>query len=165
MANSLGLKTAPFYLPRMPHAFIVRAANWKLDESGIAAIRRAVFIEEQGVPEALEWEAEDVQCHWFVGVASDQSMIGIVRLTGAGRIGRMAVLPAWRRRGVGRALLATVLTKAQELSFAQVHLSAQTHAIGFYARHGFIAQGPEYPDAGIPHRSMSLELRISKVVG
>ena len=142
----------------MSHAFIVRAANWKLDESAIALVRRTVFIDEQGVPEALEWEAEDVQCHWFVAVAADQGVIGIVRLTHAGRIGRMAVMPAWRRRGVGRALLAAALTKARELGFAQVHLSAQIHAIGFYARHGFIAQGPEYLDAGIPHRSMSLEI-------
>jgi predicted GNAT family N-acyltransferase len=162
MANSVRLKTAPFYLPRMSHAFIVRAANWKLDEPAIALVRREVFIDEQGVPEALEWEAEDVQCHWFVAVASDQSLIGIVRLTYAGRIGRMAVLPAWRRRGVGRTLLAAALTKARELGFDQVNLSAQTHAIGFYARHGFIAQGPEYLDAGIPHRSMSLELREAK---
>jgi len=143
----------------MSHAFIVRAANWKLDESAIALVRRAVFIDEQGGPEALEWEAEDVQCHWFVAVGLDQSLIGIVRLTGAGRIGRMAVLPAWRRRGVGRALLAAALTKARDLGFAQVHLSAQIDAIGFYARHGFIAHGPEYPDAGIPHRSMSFEFR------
>ncbi len=143
----------------MSHAFIVRAANWKLEESAIALVRRAVFIDEQGVPEALEWETEDVECHWFVAVASDLNLIGIVRLTEAGRIGRMAVLPAWRQRGVGRALLAAVLIKAGELGFAQVHLSAQTHAIGFYARQGFSAQGLEYLDAGILHRSMNLELR------
>ena len=142
----------------MSHAFIVRAANWKLDESAIALVRRVVFIDEQGVPEALEWEAEDAQCHWFVAVASDQAVMGIVRLTAAGRIGRMAVLPAWRRRGVGGSLLAAALMKARELGYSQVHLSAQTHAIGFYARHGFIARGPDYLDAGIPHRGMCLEL-------
>lgn len=157
MANSLKKKTPPFYLPRMSHAFIVRAADWIVDESAIARVRRTVFIEEQGVPESLEWEAADPQCRWFVAVA-DGSLIGIARLTAAGRIGRMAVLPDWRRRGVGGALLAAALRAARELGMQQVHLSAQTHAIGFYARQGFTAEGAEYLDAGIPHRSMALDL-------
>jgi predicted GNAT family N-acyltransferase len=164
MANSLDKKTAPFYLPRMSPAFIVRAADWKLDEIAIACIRRAVFIDEQAVPEELEWETTDPQCHWFVAAAADQALIGIVRLTDSGRvghIGRMAVLPAWRQSGVGKSLLAAVLQAARELGFARVQLSAQTHAIGFYARQGFLAQGPEYLDAGIPHRSMVLNLKDS----
>jgi len=164
MANSLELKTAPFYLPRMSHAFIVRAADWKLDETAIASLRRSVFIDEQKVPEALEWESDDARQHWFVAVVSDQSLIGIVRLTESGRIGRMAVLPGWRQRGVGKALLTAVLQAARDIGLAQVNLSAQTHAIGFYARQGFIAQGPEYLDAGIPHRSMVLLLKDSRAV-
>lgn len=144
----------------MPPAFIVRAADWKLDEIAIARIRRAVFIDEQAVPEELEWETIDPQCHWFVA-AADQGLIGIVRLTDSARIGRMAVLPAWRRCGVGKALLTAVLRAARELGFARVQLSAQTHAIGFYARQGFLARGPEYLDAGIPHRGMVLNLKDS----
>jgi len=161
MANSLDKKTAPFYLPPMSHAFIVRAADWKHDEAAIAEVRRKVFIEEQGVPEAFEWEAADPLCHWFVAMSPEQEVIGIVRLTAAARIGRMAVLPAWRRRGVGRVLLDAVLHAALVLGFGRVQLSAQTHAIAFYARRGFIAQGPEYLDAGIPHRSMTLNLKDS----
>jgi predicted GNAT family N-acyltransferase len=144
----------------MSHAFIVRAADWIVDESAIAGIRRAVFIEEQGVPEDLEWEAADPQCRWFVA-QSNRTLIGIVRLTAAGRIGRMAVLPDWRRRGVGGELLAVVLRVARELGMHRVHLSAQIHAIGFYARQGFIAEGAEYLDAGIAHRSMALNLNVN----
>lgn len=142
----------------MTHAFIVRTADWKLDETAIAEVRRTVFIEEQGVPEALEWEAEDAQYRWFVAQASNR-VIGIVRLTDAGRIGRMAVMPEWRRRGVGKALLATALRAAAESGLMQVHLSAQTHAMAFYARYGFIAKGPEFLDADIPHRHMNLNLK------
>jgi predicted GNAT family N-acyltransferase len=143
----------------MPHAFIVRAADWNLDAAAIAAVRRSVFIDEQGVPEAMEWESIDPLCHWFVATTPGQRVIGIVRLTDAGRIGRMAVLPDWRRCGVGRALLTAVLEAARGLGFGRVHLSAQTHALPFYAAHGFSAEGPEYQDAGIPHRSMNLDLR------
>jgi predicted GNAT family N-acyltransferase len=145
----------------MPHAFIVRAADWNLDAAAIAAVRRSVFIDEQGVPEDLEWESIDPQCHWFVAITPEQHVIGIVRLTDAGRIGRMAILMDWRRSGVGRALLMAVLQAVRRLGFEQVHLSAQTHALPFYAAHGFIAEGPEYLDAGIPHRSMTLTLKDS----
>lgn len=145
----------------MPHAFIVRAADWKYDEAAIARVRRDVFIVEQGVPEALEWESIDPECAWFVALGPDQQVIGIVRLIDAGRIGRMAVMPDWRRCGVGRALLDAALNAAQALGFNQVQLSAQSHAIPFYARRGFIAEGPEYLDAGIPHRTMMLKLKDS----
>ncbi len=145
----------------MSPAFIVRAADWKHDEAAIAAVRRRVFVAEQRVPEALEWEAADPHCHWFVALSPEREIVGIVRLTEAARIGRMAVLPEWRRRGVGRALLDAALTAALALGFARVQLSAQTHAIPFYARRGFIAEGPEYLDAGIPHRTMTLDLKDS----
>ena len=145
----------------MPDAFIVRAADWNLDENAIAAVRSAVFIVEQGVPEALEWEALDPQYVWFVALSSAGAVVGIVRLTQDGRIGRMAVLPDWRRRGVGQVLMERVLQSARELGLNEVHLSAQTHAIPFYARLGFIAEGLEYLDAGIPHRTMRLNLRDS----
>lgn len=145
----------------MPDAFIVRAANWNLDENAIAKVRHAVFIVEQGVPEALEWEAIDPQCVWFVALSSVGAVVGIVRLTQDGRIGRMAVLPEWRRRGVGQVLVERVLQAAHDLGLSGVHLSAQTHAMSFYARFGFIAEGPEYLDAGISHRSMRLDLKDS----
>jgi predicted GNAT family N-acyltransferase len=161
MANSLEKKTAPFYPPPMPPAFIVRAAEWNLDETAIALVRRAVFIVEQGVPEALEWEQSDAQCRWFVAVSPVQAVIGIARLTKDGRVGRMAVRSEWRQRGVGQALLLLVLQTARELGLNVVHLSAQTHAIPFYSRFGFIAEGPEYLDAGIPHQTMRLNLRDS----
>jgi len=138
----------------MTFAFTVRTADWKHDETAIAELRRKVFIDEQGVPEALEWETIDPQCAWFIALKPDSTVIGIVRLTAAGRIGRMAVLPEWRLLGVGKALLTAVLEAARQRRHNQVHLSAQTHAIPFYLRHGFVAEGEEYLDAGIPHRSM-----------
>lgn len=144
----------------MPDAFSVRAADWAVDESAIARVRRRVFIEEQGVPESLEWAPIDAGCAWFVAIVNDGEVVGIVRLLEDGRVGRMAVLPAWRRRGIGGALLNAVLALARGRGLGGVYLSAQSLAVPFYLRHGFQAEGDEYQDAGIPHRTMRLNWRI-----
>jgi predicted GNAT family N-acyltransferase len=135
--------------------FKVRRADWGADEAAIAHVRQKIFIEEQGVPVALEWEALDAQCLWYVAVSQAGEVIGIVRLTPDARIGRMAVLAMWRRMGVGAALLAAALAEAHRQGPREVRLSAQTHAISFYARFGFKPEGDIFLDAGIPHRAMT----------
>ena len=75
-----------------------------------------------------------------------------------GHIGRMAVLKHWRGTGVGSALLAELISAAREQQYSAVELSAQTHALGFYRRHGFAVEGGEYLEAGIAHRMMRLAL-------
>lgn len=139
----------------------VRQADWRSEAAAIAAVRRAVFIDEQGVPEALEWEALDARCTWFVAQteAAAEELIGVVRLTPEGRVGRMAVRAAWRRRGVGRALMLAVLEYARVIGLTELSLAAQTHALGFYQRFGFVAEGELFEDAGIPHRRMRLNMR------
>ena len=139
-------------------SFTVSAADWQADQAGIAQVRRRVFIEEQAVPEAMEWETQDAGCDWFVAKDSGGAIVGIARLTPDARIGRMAVLPAWRRRGVGSDLLQAALARARQKGLARVGLHAQVHALGFYARFGFAGEGPEFDEAGIPHRAMSLAL-------
>lgn len=136
--------------------FTVRPARWNEDQAAIAALRRAVFIEEQSVPEALEWETVDAQCRWWLAETPVEGVVGIVRLLDSGRIGRLAVRQTWRRKGVGTALLNAVLAAARRSGMKDIYLCAQTQALDFYARHGFSAEGPEYLDAGIPHRTMWL---------
>jgi predicted GNAT family N-acyltransferase len=138
-----------------PACISVQPADLPGDAAAITRIRRQVFIEEQRVPEELEWDPDEIACDWFVARA-DSEVVGIVRFLAEGRIGRMAVLPAWRRRGVGSALMQAVLAHARTLGHRQLVLSAQVHAIPFYSRSGFAATGSEYMDAGIPHRTMTL---------
>lgn len=143
----------------MPEAgqtiFRIRRADWHRDQAVIAEIRRRVFIVEQGVPEAMEWETLDADCDWFVA-ESGAGVVGIVRLTPDGRLGRMAVLPGRRREGIGSALLRAALALARDLGWKRVDLHAQIAAMPFYERYGFAAQGPEFMEAGIAHRAMSL---------
>ena len=135
-------------------AFTIHETGWTHDAGRLSAIRRAVFIEEQGVPEALEWDADDAGALHLLATRADGTPIGCARLLPDGHIGRMAVLPAWRGRGVGRALLAAAIRLARAQGHAAILLSAQTHAAEFYADAGFTVVGDPYEEAGIPHIAM-----------
>jgi predicted GNAT family N-acyltransferase len=71
-----------------------------------------------------------------------------------GSLGRLAVTREARGLGVGAALVRGVEEAARARGLTAVDLHAQTHALGFYERLGYVAYGPEFPDAGIPHRAM-----------
>jgi predicted GNAT family N-acyltransferase len=138
--------------------FRIIAADWMSDRQRLSAVRRAVFIGEQHVPEVLEWDEHDEPAlHWLALDANEQA-IACARLLPDGHIGRMAVLPQWRGRGVGQALLETALQAARERGLPVVKLSAQNRAVPFYARFGFQAVGPEYLEAGIAHVAMIKKL-------
>jgi predicted GNAT family N-acyltransferase len=134
--------------------FSILVTDWTHEQARLSRVRRAVFIDEQGVPEDLEWDADDAGSLHFLVIDGAGQAIGCARLLPDGHIGRMAVLPPWRGRGVGRALLAAVLDTAKARGHGPLRLSAQTHAAAFYARAGFDAMGSEYEEAGIPHIAM-----------
>ena len=138
--------------------FVIRPADWTHERAHLAQVRRTVFIDEQGVPEAMEWDADDAVSLHLLAVDGANQPIGCARLLPDGHIGRMAVLPAWRGRGVGRALLDAAIRAAQARGHTTLRLSAQTHAVAFYARAGFVAVGDEYEEAGIPHVAMQKSL-------
>jgi len=121
------------------------------------ALRRTVFIEEQGVPEADEIDDLDpVATHLLATVAGRPVGSARIVVTGdTGKIGRVCVLPDQRGTGLGAALVQGAVAHLATLpGVTRAKLGAQTHAIGFYERLGFTATGPEYIDAGIPHRDM-----------
>jgi len=133
--------------------FSVRPADWRIDGEVLRALREEVFIREQSVPAEMEWDEFDEQSRHVVAIA-DGVPIGTGRLLPDGHIGRMAVLREWRGRGVGSALLTTLMETARMLGMSRVVLNAQIQALPFYLRHGFQAEGEEFQDAGIAHRQM-----------
>ncbi len=138
----------------------VELTDWTTTGSAIRAIRETVFIHEQGVPVELEWDGLDSACAHVLAWNNRGEAIGTARMQQNGTIGRMAVLKDWRGRGVGRALLQTLLDLATRRGLPRVTLSAQTHALGFYERAGFDVVGEPFIDAGIPHRKMVKELKV-----
>jgi len=148
-------------------AYTVREAVGPEDREACFAVRREVFVEEQGVPQELEYDTYDTTAVHVLAVREDGLPLGTGRLlhgadalgrTGGdasvGSLGRLAVAKAARGLGVGAALVRGIEDAARERGLAAVDLHAQTHALGFYERLGYEAYGPEFPDAGIPHRSM-----------
>ena len=138
--------------------FTVREIAWADAETSLAAIRRQVFVVEQHVPEALEWDGLDNDAIHLLATAADGTAIGCARILAQGRIGRLAVLETWRGRGVGRLLLQSAIASCGARGWPDITLSAQMHALDFYARAGFVVCSEEYLDAGIPHRDMKLNL-------
>lgn len=126
------------------------------------ALRRTVFIEEQGVPEADELDDLDGQAVHLLAFVDGVPMgsARLLRKGETGKIGRVCVLASARGTGLGVALMEKALAVlAADPALLVAKLSSQTHALGFYERLGFVAEGPDYLDAGIPHRDMVRPLR------
>ncbi|MFC8435030.1 GNAT family N-acetyltransferase [Streptomyces sp. NPDC057253] len=148
-------------------AYAVRVAEDPADQEACFAVRKEVFVGEQGVPEDIEYDAYDAVALHVLAVREDGVPLGTGRLlfgaaaaekTGrdasVGSLGRLAVTQAARGLGVGAALVRAIEDAARAHGLAAVDLHAQTHALGFYERLGYVAYGPEYPEAGIAHRAM-----------
>lgn len=147
-----------------PPPFRVELVAFDAARAELHAIREAVFIHEQGVPAELERDALDAVSTHALARLLDGTAVGTARLTPDGHIGRMAVLEAWRGRGVGDALLAALLQDARSRGWPEVALNAQVGAIDFYQRHGFRAVGGRFQEAGIEHQQMRLALTDSRRV-
>ncbi|MBF9034934.1 GNAT family N-acetyltransferase [Rhodobacterales bacterium HKCCE2091] len=129
------------------------------------AIRRAVFIEEQAIPEAEEWDELDAVATHFLAW-DDAGPAGTARLVardGTAKIGRVAVMPGHRGTGLGLKLMRTVLRHAKEQGLTAAALDAQTYAVPFYEKLGFRPEGEEFDDgSGILHRRMCRNLQAEK---
>ncbi|MFG2993002.1 GNAT family N-acetyltransferase [Streptomyces sp. NPDC048257] len=148
-------------------AYEVRVAQGETDRAACFAVRHEVFVVEQSVPESIEYDAYDADAVHVLAVAQDGTALGTGRLLfgdaalaktggapGVGSLGRLAVAESARGLGVGVALVRAIEAEAERRGLAAVDLGAQTHALGFYERLGYVAYGPEFQDAGIPHRAM-----------
>lgn len=139
-------------------SFQVQRVTWQDAEADLRILREFVFIKEQNVPPELEWDGEDENAVHVLARDTKGRPIGTARMTADGHIGRMAVLRAWRHRGVGTELLTALITIARARQLPRVKLDAQVRAIDFYRRLDFIPQGETFMDAGMPHQHMTRSL-------
>lgn len=140
----------------------LQTGPWSDLQADAAPLRTAVFVEEQGVPVEMEWDADDATALHAVSC----NRLGVVVATGrllasdhgVAHIGRMAVTRLLRGGGFGRELLETLVAAARSRGDREVRLHAQRSAEGFYRRLGFVPQGETFEEAGIPHVAMVLPL-------
>ena len=139
----------------------VRRASGEADWQVCKAIRFEVFVDEQQVPAELELDEHDATArHWLA--CDERGGLGTARVVekpGAWKVGRVAVRAVARGQGVGLALMRAIEQEARGLAVPELVLESQTHAIPFYERLGYRAEGDEYLDCGIPHRLMRVRLQ------
>jgi predicted GNAT family N-acyltransferase len=127
--------------------------DWDSQRDAARAVRYEVFVVEQKVPVELEWDEMDVQCVHAL-VFDGEEAVATGRLLPDGHIGRMAVRKSARGQGIGGMILDALIEQARWRGDRAVMLNAQTHAEPFYARYGFVREGEEFMEAGIPHIHM-----------
>jgi len=154
-----------------PSTRVVRLAADRTDRDAAYAVRYDVFVTEQQVPADLELDELDETADHFVAYDGEVA-VGAGRLVveppgfadsdpalgPVAHLGRLAVRPEARGTALGVELVRAIEQRAAERGLQVVTLSAQTHALGFYERLGYVAYGDEFDDAGLPHRWMSRTL-------
>jgi len=138
--------------------YTLKKTNWNESKQALSFIRKTVFIKEQNVPEDLEWDEFDKQCVHILVTDNHNSPIACGRIKSDGHIGRMAVLKAYRKMGIGTAILKALLQFAAEKNIKSVFLHAQITAIDFYEKQGFEICSEIFLDANIPHKTMQKQL-------
>jgi predicted GNAT family N-acyltransferase len=134
---------------------------WNTHGDRLRFVRERVFIDEQKVPRQEEWDGRDEEAAHFIALNAAGQALGCARLLPDGQIGRMAVLESHRGTGLGMRLLEAAIEEAVHRGMRSVFLHAQTHALGFYRKAGFVPQGSEFAEAGIPHYAMTLALPVA----
>ena len=120
------------------------------------ALRREVFIVEQGVPEEIEHDADDMTATHIIGIM-DGAVVAVARILFKpeyAKIGRVAIAASHRGQKIGARLIEFAIQLAAERGQPHCYLESQSDKTGFYARLGFVAFGDEFMDAGIPHLRM-----------
>ena len=131
------------------------------DRERAFALRKEVFVQEQGVPLSLEIDEHDATAIHFIVNEGDET-IATARLREIepkiGKVERVCVVSHYRGKRLGVLIMKTVEQYAQEINFKKLKLNAQSYAVPFYEKLNYVVTSPEFMDAGIPHRAMEKAL-------
>lgn len=152
-------------LDQFPIQFSIKVAEFDRDFAAISMIRTQVFQDEQGVDAALEFDGLDRGATHFLAYQGESANTSCSRAIGTARVRlvdsqtakleRLAVLPDFRKYGVGRKIVETILEFLANKNISDLRIHAQISVVGFYQKLGFVAEGEEFEEAGISHIKMN----------
>lgn len=141
--------------------FDVKLVTTDEDRERGFALRKEVFVKEQGVPLTLELDEHDATAIHFI-VNDGEDTIATARIREIepqiGKVERVCVLSSYRGKRLGILIMETVEQYAKSIDFKKLKLHAQSYAVPFYEKLDYVVISPEFMDAGIPHRAMEKEL-------
>ncbi len=151
----------------LPGSVQISVVDWAQSQTVLRQIRKTVFIDQQQVPEDLEWDGLDkTAVHLLAQIPyptkTDAEPVGTARILINGQtahIGRMAVMPNWRGKGIGKKILHQAIAECQQRSVKKIILNAQSYVLDFYQQASFVISSAEFMDAGIAHKEMTLILK------
>lgn len=135
-----------------------RIAQWPQESDIIGALRKTVFIEEQGVSPEIEMDGKDElpATQHYLGFINNTA-VATGRVLASGKIGRICLLKDYRKQGMGKSFLRALLIHLLESSDQKkFYLHAQIHALSFYQQCGFAAEGEVFQEANIDHQCMRI---------
>jgi predicted GNAT family N-acyltransferase len=142
----------------------INTVTWDDAHSALRLIRQRVFIDEQQVPEELEWDADDKTAIHFLGKEGNRP-VACARLTKDTQLGRLAVLKDYRSHGWGGRLLRAVEQYLIEKKKTKLTLNSQANSYSFYFKNGYRPTDEMSWDANIPHIQMQKLLQRPDPVG
>ena len=138
----------------------VQISRAAADIARCQALRRVVFVEEQGVDAAIEVDGRDGEALHFLAW-SGGVLVGCARMRmveGAGKAERVAVRAQDRGLGIGRVLMAELEAAARAAGLVRLKLAAQAQVVPFYEKLGYACFGAPFVEADIDHRWMDKTL-------
>ena len=136
----------------------LQLGSWEAIQTLAAPLRTEVFVDEQGVDQALEWDEHDALCVHAVLCNRLGAPVATGRLlpavNGVAKIGRMAVKRVLRGQRLGDQVLSALMDAARQRGDTEILLHAQCSAEKFYLRQGFRRQGEVFMEANMAHVEM-----------
>jgi predicted GNAT family N-acyltransferase len=121
------------------------------------ALRREVFVIEQQIPEAEEFDADDLTATHLVAIIGG-NVVGTLRIIWTPehvKLGRVVVAQSWRGHGISKKLLRHAMELARAKGETRFYLTAQHDKLGVYQGLGFVEFGAPFDDgSGILHLAM-----------
>ncbi|WP_068816540.1 GNAT family N-acetyltransferase [Phormidesmis priestleyi] len=142
----------------------VKIAQLPDDWEPIRTIRAAVFQQEQGIDETLEFDGKDEEAVQFLAYLNDRP-VGTARIRfvnqSMAKIERLAVLADARKQGVGQQIMNAAIEFLSKKDIPEIRIHAQEAVKEFYQALGFEVEGDRFQEAGIPHLKMSKRLGLT----